>query len=585
MLRSAFLISISILLFLLACDSTTNNSSDSNNDPVISLSGKDTININEGDAYEEPGYAALDSEDGDLKNSVEITWYKSDKTTITTSTEASANAGTYFIKYKITDSEGESTESWRCVIVKEVSGTTPRLVLQGNDTITIASFASFTEPGYSCLDTEDGDLKDSVKITWLDEDGTTTLDTSKNVTDTSIFVLKYSVTDKDENYVEKIRYIKYIPGGKTIELIIGTITPSELTLMPLTSDSIKVDVYCSKTLNTSDVSVKVIDDLGNENQYFNTAITFDPDTMINLVLNITAELLCYPDTYTVEITISKDDQVLTKSFSVIVKSIDPDSSSVTLDDFSTYGNDDEYDIQNLIGREIEEYTGLNGGGGGQWYAYASENGARIIGYEKGSGDKVYIIDSIGTTCTSEDMKNMTINNNLGVQFDCRDEMIDLNVLDYYYAGIACSIGGIKDSLGDITPSEINNGVAYWDFSELESITIDGKLEGSIKMFFEYKTENVIDPWGYHQISIEADIDKLEDISGDYLISDFKVLAGTPVAQSGITWEEASKKVCSFCIELDTDASMGGDLAVIEFDEIKFNFKNKAGKKKAFPFMD
>ncbi len=271
----------------------------------------------------------------------------------------------------------------------------PVISLSGNDTITINEGDTFEDPGYAAFDSEDGDLKDSVKIKWLDEDGVTVLDTSKNVTDTSLFLLKYSVKDKDENSVEKFRYIKFIPGGKIVELLIGTITPTSLTIMQLESDSVTVDVYCSKTLNTSDVSVKAIDDLGGENQFFNTA---------------------------------------------------------------------------------------------------------------------------------------------------------------------------------------------WDFRELESITIDGYLEGSIKIFFEYKTENITDPWGYHQISIKTDIDKLEDISGDYLISDFKVLEGTHVAQSGITWEEASKKVCSFCIELDTDATQGGDLAVLDFDEIKFNFKNRAGKKKAFPFM-
>lgn len=72
----------------------------------IYLKGKDNIILNINDTYNEPGYIAIDSVDGDISNKVKIT------NNIDTTKE-----GTYRIVYSIVNSSGITTTKTRTIII------------------------------------------------------------------------------------------------------------------------------------------------------------------------------------------------------------------------------------------------------------------------------------------------------------------------------------------------------------------------------------------------------------------------------------------------------------------------------------
>lgn len=79
--------------------------------PTIILSGNSTVTINQGSSYKEPGYSARDAYGTNLTSRVKVT------SNINTS-----RAGSYTIKYTVTDSYGNTSSKTRTVIVKS-SGT------------------------------------------------------------------------------------------------------------------------------------------------------------------------------------------------------------------------------------------------------------------------------------------------------------------------------------------------------------------------------------------------------------------------------------------------------------------------------
>lgn len=75
--------------------------------PELTLEGADTITLEVGQAYEEPGYAAQDNCDGDLTEKVQI------------SGNVDLNRpGTYTLTYRVADSYGNVTTATRTVVVK-----------------------------------------------------------------------------------------------------------------------------------------------------------------------------------------------------------------------------------------------------------------------------------------------------------------------------------------------------------------------------------------------------------------------------------------------------------------------------------
>ena len=85
--------------------------SPSDTDPVIVLLGDDPLAMNTDTEFEDQGATATDSEDGDISESIIVDTSGLDTTT----------PGTYFVKYSVTDSDGNKVEVSREVAVVEPS--------------------------------------------------------------------------------------------------------------------------------------------------------------------------------------------------------------------------------------------------------------------------------------------------------------------------------------------------------------------------------------------------------------------------------------------------------------------------------
>ena len=77
--------------------------------PEITLKGNETMYLNIGVSYQEPGYSASDNCDGDITDKVTVTG------------EVSTNEGTYKITYKVSDNNGNETEVIRTIIVRRAT--------------------------------------------------------------------------------------------------------------------------------------------------------------------------------------------------------------------------------------------------------------------------------------------------------------------------------------------------------------------------------------------------------------------------------------------------------------------------------
>ncbi|MBD3320854.1 MAG: DUF5011 domain-containing protein, partial [Chitinivibrionales bacterium] len=171
--------------------------------PVLVLTdGPDSLII--GETWTEPGYVALDDVDGDISANVAIA-----------GTVNTAVAGLYQLTYSVSDAAGNQISKIREILVIDtatVDTVPPALVLTpGEDTILVGG--SWQEPGYTALDTEDGDLTGSVVITG-------SVDTAVE----GAYELSYAVSDNAGNQVSKNRVVYVVNRDTTapvIELVPG----------------------------------------------------------------------------------------------------------------------------------------------------------------------------------------------------------------------------------------------------------------------------------------------------------------------------------------------------------------------------
>ncbi|MCP4875356.1 MAG: DUF1800 family protein, partial [Gammaproteobacteria bacterium] len=136
-----------------------------------SLLGNDNDSIEFGGSYTDPGATATDAEDGDLTSAI----------TIDSSLDTGI-AGNYTITYGVTDSGSASASLSRTITVLE--NTVPVISLLGNDNDSIEFGGSYTDPGATATDAEDGDLSAAV-----------TVETSLDTRFPGVYALTYRVTD------------------------------------------------------------------------------------------------------------------------------------------------------------------------------------------------------------------------------------------------------------------------------------------------------------------------------------------------------------------------------------------------------
>lgn len=176
--------------------------------PELNIVGSSTINLNVGDIYRDEGALAADLEDGDLSSTIEV------NNTVDTSVQ-----GTYTISYNVTDTHGNTAvEVIRTVVVS--LGDIPLLTLNGENSISITLGETYTDPGVSATDAEDGDLTSLVEIV-------NPVDNSQ----TGTYTITYNVTDSHGNSAIEVTRTVIVTNGNipvitltgtsTVELIVG----------------------------------------------------------------------------------------------------------------------------------------------------------------------------------------------------------------------------------------------------------------------------------------------------------------------------------------------------------------------------
>jgi parallel beta-helix repeat protein len=115
--------------------------------PVITLTGSNTVKITRCQQYQDSGATAWDNVEGNITSKIVRT------------TQLNVNkAGTYIIYYNVADAQGNpATEIQRNVTVTEES-VPPQLSLLGNtiDTVMVAPSGTYSDPGYTAVDTCSG---------------------------------------------------------------------------------------------------------------------------------------------------------------------------------------------------------------------------------------------------------------------------------------------------------------------------------------------------------------------------------------------------------------------------------------------
>jgi hypothetical protein len=155
--------------------------------PVITLKGSDVVAVGVKTKYEEPGFTATDSYDGDITSKVAVE-----------GSVDTATAGEYSLIYRVSDSSGNPAEEKKRT-VRVVDVTAPVIALSGADPMTLEVGSAFEDPGCSATDKEDGDLTGKVKVAG-----------AVDVAKLGEYKLTYTVTDSSGNEAKATRTVNVV---------------------------------------------------------------------------------------------------------------------------------------------------------------------------------------------------------------------------------------------------------------------------------------------------------------------------------------------------------------------------------------
>jgi len=163
--------------------------------PTLTLLGSSTIQVACGNTYIEPGFAANLGCSGDLGDDVVISGLVDTQ-----------NPGSYVIDYSLT-TDSASVSRQRTVNV--VDTTAPTLSLLGDESITLACGAAFSDPGAAASDACDGNLQANIEVSG-------NVDASQPGT----YLRTYAVADSAGNSASRTRTVT-VTGNTTasIELL------------------------------------------------------------------------------------------------------------------------------------------------------------------------------------------------------------------------------------------------------------------------------------------------------------------------------------------------------------------------------
>ena len=152
--------------------------------PTIALIGASTVNLEQGDVYNEQGATATDNIDGNISSNIVIGGDSVDTNVV----------GTYIVTYNVSDAAGNAAAEVTRIVNVAQDSTAPVITLNGSLTIDIVEGDTYTELGATAVDNFDGDISASIIV------GGDVVNT--NVVGT--YVVTYNVSDTAGNAAAEV---------------------------------------------------------------------------------------------------------------------------------------------------------------------------------------------------------------------------------------------------------------------------------------------------------------------------------------------------------------------------------------------
>ena len=174
--------------------------------PIININGNSEINIEEGNAFNDPGVGEVKDSDGSKidisKVSTRYEYFDGENSTIVDKIDTS-KIGIYYIYYELIDENGNSlTTTVRTVNVYHKDNVPPTISLIGDEVVNLKYGEKYQEYGAMASDNENGNLTDKIII----------FGEVNNKKD-GIYLIKYFVRDNTGNLASVTRTV--IVGKKT----------------------------------------------------------------------------------------------------------------------------------------------------------------------------------------------------------------------------------------------------------------------------------------------------------------------------------------------------------------------------------
>ncbi|MGZ5243713.1 MAG: immunoglobulin-like domain-containing protein, partial [Bacteroidia bacterium] len=264
--------------------------------PVITLVGEDTISMEQGSTYTEPGYSATSLLYGNITSNVVVTTPTSGYTSI---------PGTYTYTYNVKDVSGNEAIPVKRIVIITPDTTAPNLIVAKPDTILLQVNMTFTIPSViSADDLVDGSLLAAVK-------NVSTVDNTK----VGDYTVTYTVTDRTQNTATVVRYVKVIDTiMPTITLVGGATVYHEVGTPYNDSNVIVKDNYYTESELRNNLSIQSNVDENVVGSYTVTYTLTDPYTSRTVSVTRTVEVR---DTEMPTLTLIGDTAITLEVFSTL----------------------------------------------------------------------------------------------------------------------------------------------------------------------------------------------------------------------------------------------------------------------------
>jgi hypothetical protein len=169
--------------------------------PTLVLNGSDTMRVEQGGMFNDPGALAMDMLEGNISNRIV------QETDLDVS-----QTGIYFIRYCVSNASGLTAPCVTRTVIVTVDLTPPVLTLSGAnpDTIDVLS-GTYVDPGYAAFDAVDGDVTATVVVS---------SNLNENVLGT--YTISYTALDLQDNEVTKTRTVVVVDRMAPVINFVGT---------------------------------------------------------------------------------------------------------------------------------------------------------------------------------------------------------------------------------------------------------------------------------------------------------------------------------------------------------------------------